>query len=642
MKLLELKLINIGPYHNETINFQTNRQKNIVLLCGENGAGKTTFLKAVKLGLFGGALYGFKQQSKSALYIDEVKSIVRHNCKNGSIDITFSIIEDYKEVVYRIKRQWDVVPTFKEKIDLFIDEKKINDDEMVNKMDYINNYYTPSIVDSIMFDGEKIIGLIDNGQLSTYVKESILNLFGLNNYLSLISNLDEYLKEYINNENLSIEQIQLNEVERNLKIGKSQLKKEQVKLNDLKRLIEVKQYIIKEKIESYSKLGGVNKKDLNLIIDKISSMEKNRENNRNQVKNFFENHLLFLLCEDQINNAIKQIHKEEPKRHLENLYDLINANILNESDICAVNSIIKNLSSNKVDSNYINLSRKEVNEFQEMLYHIESAKDEYGKLKHNDDDELTLIRNLKNKVQISQTEEMNKLYQEISFEIREKEEINEQIIQTIKKIEELEVQNKSIHLKVEELKKTVFEQTKENDSYVLAKKYQGICQKYFDDEVERITKLISSQCTKLIKKTYRKKNYITKLVINNNFEISIYSGKDKKQITQLSAGEKQLLVASIISTIVKSSSRNTFIVFDTPVGRLDNEHIVRFYKNIMLDSANQVIIMPTSNEINDEVLHEIKSYVSECYTIQYNNQGYSHIVENRIFEKEWCNYDTKN
>lgn len=169
MKLLEVKLIHIGPYNIEKMDFFTNHSKNVVLLCGENGAGKTTFLKAIKLGLFGGALFGFKQNSKSSQYIEEVKSIIRNNEKKGSVEITFSIVENYQEVIYKIKRQWNVTPTFNEEVDFYENDTKLENDILINKINYINNFYTPNVVDSIMFDGERILGLIDNGQLSSYV-----------------------------------------------------------------------------------------------------------------------------------------------------------------------------------------------------------------------------------------------------------------------------------------------------------------------------------------------------------------------------------------------------------------------------------------------------------------------------------------
>lgn len=642
MKLIELRLINIGPYHIESINFDTNRSKNIVLLCGENGAGKTTFLRAVKLGLFGGALFGFKQQSKSAQYINEVKTILRDRARNGSIDITFSIVENYQEIVYRIKRQWDILPTFKEKIDLFIDGTRVPDDEMINKLNYINNYYTPAIVDSIMFDGEKIIGLIENGQLSNYVRDAIINLFGLNNYLLLIQDLDEYLNNYINKENLSIEQIQLNENEKNLKIIRSQLNKEKEKLVSLKKLLEVKSFLIKENIEMYSKLGGIDRKELSSVIQKISTFEKGRENSRSKLKDFLENDLIFLLNKNLINDTIKQIKLEEPIRHIENLNDLLKSNILNKRDRDYLETLLSKMNAASPKEFYLNVSKRDAHIFENYQTSIKKAIDTCKNLSRNNDENAEIIRELKNKVAISQTKEMEDIYNKVTEEIRKKENLIQDIEDTSLKITALEEEQADTQLLIDKFKKLVFEQTKNNDSYVLAKKYQEICQEYYDSEVNRLTRLISKQCTKLIIDTYRKENYITKLEISPNFVVSIFKDEEKKSIHQLSAGEKQLLVASIISTIVRISSRNTFIVFDTPVGRLDNEHMVRFYKNIMAESANQVIIMPTSKEINSDVINTIKSQINECYTINYDDKGYSRILKNQIFGKEWVQNDTEN
>lgn len=642
MKLIEMRLINIGPYHIESISFNTNRSKNIVLLCGENGAGKTTFLRAVKLGLFGGALFGFKQQSRSIQYIDEVKTMLRDKAKNGSIDITFSIVENYQEVVYRIKRQWDIEPAFKEKIDLYVDGVHVQDDEMINRLNYINNFYTPAIVDSIMFDGEKIIGLIENGKLSNYVKDAIINLFGLNNYLLLIQDLDEYLNSYINKENLSIEQIQLNENEKNLKIIRSQLKKENEKLLSLQRLLEAKTFLIKENIEMYSKLGGINRKELSSVIQKISHLEKGREDSRTKLKEFLENDLLFLLNKKLIRDTIRQIKLEEPIRYLENLNDLLQANLLEEKDQEYVQLLISKINVLSPKLVYLNVTKREANIFKSYLTNIEKAVKQYKELSNDNGSDLAVIKELKNKVTISQQKEMEDIYNKITEEINQKENLTQELEDTTTKIASLEEEQKNIQEKVENLKKIVFEQTKNDNSYVLAKKYQDVCQTYYDSEIDRLTKLISKQCTKLIVETYRKENYITKLEIDTNFDVSIFKNDEKKSIQQLSAGEKQLLVASIISTIVRTSSRNTFIVFDTPVGRLDNDHMVRFYKNIMAESANQVIIMPTSKEINSQVINTIKSQVNECYTIKYDDKGYSKIMKNQIFGKEWQQGGTEN
>lgn len=635
MKLLEVKLIHIGPYNIEKINFSTNHSKNVVLLCGENGAGKTTFLKAIKLGLFGGTLFGFKQNSKNSQYIEEVKSIVRQGTKNGSVEITFSIVEDYQEVIYRIKRQWNIVPSFSEKIDFYENDIKLDNEQLIEKINYINNYYTPNVVDAIMFDGEKILGLIDNGQLSSYVKDAILNLFGLNHYINLINDLDDYINGYIKEENLSIEQIKLNEAERNYKIERSMLIKEREKLNSYQKLLEMKNFIIEENLEMYSKLGGINKKDLSEVARRISNIEKNRKDNNNVIKAFLENNIIFMLNKNNIKKCLQQIKLETPKRHIQNLQELLDSKLLSLSEEEKVKDIIFNLSKDNDDNILINLSKNEIDIFNSYVKEIKESELVYKNLKHNSSLDLNLLRELKSKVTVTQTEEMSNLYDKITDEILNRDQIMQQIDFTQTQINLLETNIEKFAHEVDGLKKEVFEQTKENDSFVLAKKYQDLCQEYYETELNRTIKMISKKCTSLIKNTYRKENYITKLDIADDFSVNIFNKKEKKSINQLSAGEKQLLVASIISTIIRTASKNIFVIFDTPAGRLDKEHMVRFYKNIMIDTASQVIVMPTSNEINDEVISSIGSNVSDCYTINFNREGYSTIKQNRIFNKEW-------
>jgi len=102
MKLLDIKLHNIGPYKKEEITLDCNKHNNLVLICGDNGSGKTTILNAIKVGLFGNFLYGLNQKNTTNAYFEQVKSLITNNKKNGSISIEFTIIEDYVESKYLI------------------------------------------------------------------------------------------------------------------------------------------------------------------------------------------------------------------------------------------------------------------------------------------------------------------------------------------------------------------------------------------------------------------------------------------------------------------------------------------------------------------------------------------------------------
>ena len=49
MKINRITLFNIGPYADiNSFELDLSKEKNIVLIGGKNGAGKTTFFKAIK------------------------------------------------------------------------------------------------------------------------------------------------------------------------------------------------------------------------------------------------------------------------------------------------------------------------------------------------------------------------------------------------------------------------------------------------------------------------------------------------------------------------------------------------------------------------------------------------------------------
>ena len=82
MKINYLILNNIGPYvGNHKFLLDTNSSKNIILIGGQNGAGKTSFLRGMKYGLFGSFALGLK--TNTDLYYKEIKSSLNNKAKSN-------------------------------------------------------------------------------------------------------------------------------------------------------------------------------------------------------------------------------------------------------------------------------------------------------------------------------------------------------------------------------------------------------------------------------------------------------------------------------------------------------------------------------------------------------------------------------
>lgn len=105
MIIRELVLHNFGVYAS-TNKFEFQGKKPIVLIGGMNGRGKTTFLEAVLLALYGSNSFAYSE-SKYKTFGQYLKSFI--NVSDGTletfIDLEFSIDSSRSEI-YRIHREW--------------------------------------------------------------------------------------------------------------------------------------------------------------------------------------------------------------------------------------------------------------------------------------------------------------------------------------------------------------------------------------------------------------------------------------------------------------------------------------------------------------------------------------------------------
>jgi len=101
-----------------------------------------------------------------------------------------------------------------------------------------------------------------------------------------------------------------------------------------------------------------------------------------------------------------------------------------------------------------------------------------------------------------------------------------------------------------------------------------------------------------------------------------------------STGEKQIYISCLIKAILSESVQSFPIFIDTPLGRLDHEHIESILKKYYPDLSSQVVLLATNNEVTPRRYNSISSKVAKSYLIEHENkkstfkQGYFQSYEN--------------
>ena len=142
MKINKLVLKNFRSYEEETIfDFTTTNEKNIILVGGKNGAGKSTIFEAIKLCIYGPMAY--KYQGFNSSYISRIKSNINNNSlKNNTVDafvsIDLEISENTEKNTYTLKREMCI-------------RDRSNADIVYSPIVRMNTSIAPEIIPGIIF-----------------------------------------------------------------------------------------------------------------------------------------------------------------------------------------------------------------------------------------------------------------------------------------------------------------------------------------------------------------------------------------------------------------------------------------------------------------------------------------------------------
>ena len=91
---------------------------------------------------------------------------------------------------------------------------------------------------------------------------------------------------------------------------------------------------------------------------------------------------------------------------------------------------------------------------------------------------------------------------------------------------------------------------------------------------KRKTALLAETMTNCYKKLANKKNLVDKIEMDSETLDLIYLNKQNEEVAKkrLSAGEKQLMVISLLWALAICSKKKLPVIIDTPLSRLDSSH----------------------------------------------------------------------
>ena len=152
---------------------------------------------------------------------------------------------------------------------------------------------------------------------------------------------------------------------------------------------------------------------------------------------------------------------------------------------------------------------------------------------------------------------------------------------------------------------------------------QDIIEQYKIRLQARKTSILAETMTSCYKKLANKKNLVSNIEMDPETLDLTYLNKEGDVVTKerLSAGEKQLMVISLLWALAICSKKKLPVIIDTPLSRLDSAHRASLITTYFPNASEQTIILSTDSEIDERYYELMQDSVGDRFTLEYNDDN---------------------
>lgn len=127
---------------------------------------------------------------------------------------------------------------------------------------------------------------------------------------------------------------------------------------------------------------------------------------------------------------------------------------------------------------------------------------------------------------------------------------------------------------------------------------------------------------------------ITHIKIGESFDLHfLNTNAESVGMASISSGMKQLIATALLWALKDVSGRSVPVVIDTPLARIDLEHQINLLTRYYPNAGNQVIILPTYAELDHEKYQILKPHVYREYRLANANGENTNPLREPLFSK---------
>ena len=635
----EVVLHNFGVYQGRhEVPLSVSPTKPIVLVGAMNGSGKTTFLDALQLALYGKSARCTGRERVS--YPDYLESMINRGVspsQGAGVEFAFRTRSNGQDSLIRVVRTWSVHGQgVRENLEVLRDG--IVDSVASERwQEFVEDFMPSQIADLFFFDGEKIEALADPTKSAGLLRVGIHSLLGIDLVESLVKSLQQIerkrkVSNMTDSDRSKMEDLQRRhgELQETCALVRQRAGKYTTDIDAAKRVMELASL-------EFKRLGGdlIDRRDQ--FLQEKAALIGRKKNLEEELRHIASGVLPLALADDVIQLALGKARESLTARDVGVL--LVEAQKRDKALVAFMRSAKIKQDAVDMVAEYLDVDRsKRYRKDDQVLglpatvleqYRPEemarSKKRAQNLLKELDDTNERLVaveRNLSAVPEQAVIADAQRRLEKCRTDVLGLEALLTVTQSELSEVEgKLERLNREIDQENTNLREIVLKDEVAARVSLHSARARDTLGKFRDRLLAENLQRLQGSISACFQRLLRKKSLLGGVAISpTTFELSlIHPTGVAVSAHRLSAGERQLLAVATLWALSQASGRHLPAVIDTPLSRLDSLHRGTIVQNYFPAASHQVILLSTDEEVVGRYYRLLQPYVAREYIVEHDD-----------------------